>query len=124
MKFKIHTSPGDLMDRMSILVVKMNLTNDMEVRKQTFREFVVVSHSYWEGLQATPQELGWLEEAWEDLFIINTNLWHLENENRIETRVETTQKIQQLNWQRSDVKLKLNQRLGSVTREMKDYSGQ
>ncbi len=108
----IPTSLADLMDRVSILQVKLvNLKGEK-------REIVKVQHA---RLTKILMGQDWVFQDLKDLEEINNLLWVLEDGVREKVYLTDYQAITEWNDKRAQLKKKIDERAGDELREVKSY---
>lgn len=116
-------SPGDLLDKCSILEIKIErLEGDKRV--DAVIELDLLSYHFNEMRNAVPFE-------YMNLKIVNDNLFMLEDKIRNEVvshqttaAFMTIKEIHRYNAERAQLKRQINDKFGSVIREAKEYAGQ
>ena len=123
---QIEVSPGELIDRLTILEIKLDKIHDAQKRRNVETEHALVRAAY--EVRVPPSEtLGSLvDELWE----VNLRLWTIEDDIRsCETRqefgpafVSLARSVYLTNDRRSELKREINALLGSKLREEKSYA--
>jgi hypothetical protein len=121
----IQIPPGELMDRITILRLKVTHVQD-EAKRARLRVELDGLTSAWEGLPAVAE----LAAIVEELAGVNARLWEVEDELRScerrrdfgESFIEQARSVYRLNDRRSALKQKINQVLGSEAGEEKVYA--
>ncbi len=121
---KIEVSNGELLDKLSILEIKMQKISNPEKRVNIIREFELVKPLCDALIPAVAAE-------YENLLKINGKLWEIEDAIReLEARklfetlfIETARQVYKLNDERARIKKKINRKTGSGLSEEKSYSG-
>ena len=120
---KIYVSIGEVVDKISILYIKLKKIIDREKLKNIRKEYGLLKNSLEEiGINTGSEEFKQLEA-------INLKLWNIENKIRLkEAKKEFDYEFIQLarsvyfnNDKRADVKRKINLKYGSKLMEEKDY---
>jgi Tfp pilus assembly protein PilF len=115
----IEISPGELIDRMTILEIKAKRFKDAEKRSQARQELAALRQVRAQSVQESG-ELANLESV---LHEVNTNLWQAENAVRAyPASLRAYQEIPLLNDRRAALKRQINELLGSAMREQKEYA--
>lgn len=125
MRIRIDVSPGELIDKLSILDIKMSKLEDGEKLHNVTTERDAIAPSA-EGLFRQEPEIRRLFEA---LTGINEELWEIEDRIRhCEARgdfgptfVELARSVYFTNDRRAAVKREINEILGSALKEEKQY---
>ncbi len=131
MELMAPVSPGELLDKLTILEIKQDRIVDPEKRVNVIHELEVLS-ALWAKASPAPdriRELG-LDAMRAELKAINESLWTIEDEIReCESRkdfgaafVDLARAVYQTNDRRAAVKKKINLALGSELVEEKSYS--
>jgi hypothetical protein len=115
---KISVSVGELIDKITILQIKSQYSDNEYVHKEL------------EDLTQIAKDcLVYQEDYISDLLIINQDLWNAENEIRIKEKnqefdqrfVDLSRKIYKTNDVRAEIKRKINEETGSKYKEIKLY---
>ena len=125
-EIKIEISPGELIDRLTILEIKLDRIHDAQKRRNVETEHAVVRAAY-EVHVPVSETLGCLVE---ELREVNLRLWTIEDdirgcERRLEfgpTFVALARSVYLSNDRRSALKREINALLGSKLREEKSYT--
>ena len=121
---KIYVSIGEVVDKISILSIKLKKIKDREKLKNIRKEFDLLNDSLEEiGIMTGSEEFKQLEE-------INQKLWDIEDKIRLkEANKEFDDEFIQLarsvyfsNDKRADIKRKINLKYGSELIEEKEYA--
>lgn len=122
----IPVAPGELLDKISILEIKIERIDDPDKRHNVERE-----HDLLVGLwHASARETAEVTALRGELKTINEQLWEIEDEIRdCERRrdfdkrfVELARSVYRTNDQRAAIKRQINQQLGSAILEEKSYT--
>ena len=122
----VEISPGELLDKISILEIKMERINDAGKLKNIGVELETLSRSRDEAVPASED----ITTLYAKLKSINEELWEIEDDIRDcerskdfgETFVKLARAVYFTNDKRSDVKRQINENLGSVLVEEKSYA--
>lgn len=125
MKVNIEVSIGELVDKLTILAIKLQHIKDKTKLSNIQKEFDLLNSKYVELLESTPE----LEDYFLKLREINAKIWVLEDEIRLLIKkesfekeyIETAKKIHRSNDQRFSIKYELNKLLNSNLNEEKSY---
>ena len=126
-KILAEISVGELFDKISILEIKKTKIQDVSKLKDISKEL--------ESLKETLKKYGLnkiderLKNLIEKLTNINLDLWDIEDGKRIAEKnkqfddkfIELARNVYKLNDERADLKLKINNILGSNIQEVKSY---
>lgn len=116
-------SVGELVDKVSILLLKLHLINDKEKAAQAGKEFKLLHGIYQE---VTNQQI---DELFDDLYKVNKELWDIEDSIRIKEKqklfddefIQLARSVYITNDKRAEIKRKINQVAGSDIMEVKSY---
>lgn len=131
MELMAPISPGELLDKLTILEIKKERIVDPDKRVNVIRELEVLSALWAKASPASEHAaaLG-LEAMRAELKTINQSLWTIEDDIRAcESRqdfgpqfIELARAVYQTNDRRAAIKKQINQALGSDLVEEKSYS--
>jgi len=121
---KIEVSNGELLDKLSILEIKLSRIPDPLKKKNISKEFRILQ-------EAAGSVLPSVQSLYVDLLNINTRLWNIEDRIReLESGqqfdaefVETARSVYHLNDERARIKTEIDVITGSELREEKSYHG-
>jgi len=121
----VPTSPGELIDKLTILRLKSERVTDEAKLKNIRHELQVLQEIADQTLLLSEKLTG----LWNDLYEINTALWEIEDDIRAcelaqnfgEKFISLARAVYVTNDQRADVKKMINLLLGSVIVEEKSY---
>jgi Mg2+ and Co2+ transporter CorA len=119
---KIEVSNGELLDKVSILEIKMEKITDKDKLRNISKEFNLLK-------PLAGEILGQVRELFTRLKDINRALWDIEDRIReFESRkdfggkfVETARQVYRMNDERARIKKEINERTGSGLVEEKSY---
>ena len=126
MKILSEISAGELLDKISILEIKIEKIKDQNKKNQAIKEYEILKK-----IQSTSIEIsGDLKELFESLKNINTILWDIEDKIRICEKnanfgdhfVNLARNVYINNDKRFRVKLEINKKLNSDLIEVKEYT--
>jgi len=120
MKYKIQISTGELVDKITILEIKISKIKDEQKLKNVKKEYDIL-------VKNIPDYKG--IEQYEPLFSVNKQLWNVEDKLRKMEKekkfdlsfVELARKVYKLNDKRASLKREINIECGSDLIEEKDY---
>jgi hypothetical protein len=123
---KIEVSPADLIDRLTILEIKLDRIRDAQKRRNVETEHAVVQAAYEAHMPASATLAALIDKLRE----VNLRLWTIEDdirgcERRLEfgpTFVALARSVYLSNDRRSALKREINALLGSKLREEKSYT--
>jgi len=122
MHIEIPISLGELLDKLSILMIKSEMISDKEKLKD-----VAIEEKLLKGkVEALGIDSG---ELFEELLQINKKLWKIEDDIREKERkdefdkefIELARSVYITNDQRFDIKNRINLKFGSAIKEVKSY---
>ena len=122
----VEISPGELIDKITILEIKLDRMVDAEKLVNVKREFEVLTAARDDALKQTPE----LDRLSADLKKANESLWEVEDDIRDcerandfgDTFVKLARAVYVNNDKRSQLKRKINELLGSSLIEEKSYA--
>ena len=125
-KILTEISAGELLDKISILEIKIEKIKNPELKKQVEKEFEVLNANKEKSIKMTSE----IEKLYLKLKETNLKLWKIEDEIRNceknsdfkENFVELARSVYFNNDTRSSLKLSINQKLGSNIIEVKEYT--
>ncbi|MFL2555753.1 MAG: DUF6165 family protein [Gammaproteobacteria bacterium] len=123
---KIELSVGELLDKISILQIKVERINDSSKLENIKKELSVLL-SLWEGSVYVNHDL---ESEKNKLKLVNEELWDIEDKIREKEReqvfdkefIELARSVYITNDKRADIKKIINSKTGSELVEEKSYS--
>ena len=125
MKILSEISVGELLDKISILEVKMEKIKDKNKKEEVKKEYEILKK-----IQSSSIELkGNLKELFDSLKKVNAVMWDIEDKVRIceknkdfgEKFIELARGVYFNNDKRSRIKLEINKKLNSNLVEVKEY---
>ncbi len=125
-KILVEVSVGELLDKISILEIKLKKIKDNEKLKFINSEYKVLKEQLKKNVKSDEK----LNELFESLKNINSKLWVIEDEKRLcekksdfgDRFVKLSRDIHFLNDERAKIKLEINKSTGSKIREIKEYT--
>ena len=119
-------SSGELLDKISILEIKLKKIKDKENLKEINKEYAILKQSQNLNIKLTDE----LKDLFNELKKVNLNLWDIEDKLRIceknkdfgEKFIELARGVYFNNDSRSKIKSEINKLLGSNIKEIKQYS--
>lgn len=126
MKLKVDISPGELLDKISILELKLLKIEDEEKLKNVRTEFETLNPLVVELFEKYGSEL---QSLYLKLSKVNSELWGIEDAIRLKEKkkeferifVELARSVYKTNDKRSDIKKQINLLTGSNLIEEKSY---
>ena len=124
-RIQSEISSGELLDKISILEIKLKKIKDKENLKEINKEYAILKQSQNLNIKLTNE----LKDLFDELKKVNLNLWDIEDKLRIceknkdfgETFIELARSVYIANDKRSRIKLEINKLLGSNIIEIKQY---
>tara|TARA_Y100001958_G_scaffold159415_1_gene160822 strand:+ start:7569 stop:7967 length:399 start_codon:yes stop_codon:yes gene_type:complete len=127
---KIEVSNGEIMDKLTILAIKLQQIKDEAKLKNVQTEYDVLApivHGIYEALGEGEKSL--LQDLHKNLQDINQTLWNIEDQIRIHESkkdfeddfVELARSVYFTNDERAEYKKKINELTGSLLVEEKSY---
>tara|TARA_B100001765_G_C19303580_1_gene249861 strand:- start:47 stop:436 length:390 start_codon:yes stop_codon:yes gene_type:complete len=125
-KILTEISAGELLDKISILEIKIEKIKNPELKKQAKKEFETLNSNKEKSIKMTPD----IEKLYLKLKETNLKLWKIEDEIRAceknsdfkESFIKLARSVYFNNDTRSSLKLSINQKLGSNIIEVKEYT--
>ena len=125
-KILTEVSAGELLDKISILEIKIEKIKNPELKKQAKEEFETLNSNKEKSIKITPD----IEKLYLKLKETNLKLWKIEDEIRAceknsdfkENFIKLARSVYFNNDTRSSLKLSINQKLGSNIIEVKEYT--
>jgi len=118
-------SPGELLDKISILEIKLEKIKDKETHKEINKEYKILRKTQNSNIEITEK----IKHLFDEIKNVNQNLWDIEDKLRIceknkdfgKNFTELARGVYLNNDKRSKIKLEINKILGSNIREIKQY---
>ena len=125
-KILTEISAGELLDKLSILEIKLNKIKNPSFLQEVKREYDILNKTKNDNINSSDK----IDILYKNLKKINEKLWKIENEIRLcEKNSDFNDKFVQLarnvyieNDKRSKIKLEINKVLGSNIIEVKQYT--
>ena len=125
-KIIVEVSVGELLDKISILEIKQVKIKDPDKLKFISNEHSILKNQ----LDSNVRSDNKLNELFQSLKVINAKLWVIEDDKRQcekdkdfgEKFIKLSRDIHFLNDDRAKIKLEINNRTGSVIKEIKEYT--
>jgi hypothetical protein len=126
MNIVVEISPGELIDKLTILEIKLDKISDPDKLKNIGREHDTLTETFCQKVRVTAE----LTELMAELKDTNSALWRIEDDIRDHERngdfgesfVMLARSVYRMNDQRSAIKRRINELLGSDLVEEKSYS--
>jgi|TARA_B110000967_G_scaffold146517_1_gene149972 predicted nuclease with TOPRIM domain len=124
-KILAEISAGELIDKITILEIKKTKIKDSEKLKDIEKEFSSLRIT----LKNAISDISKIQQLFDKLKSINLKLWDIENEKRLaeknsnfdEKFIELSRSVYKNNDERAQIKLKINNILGSNIKEVKSH---
>ena len=124
-KILSEISAGELLDKISILEIKLEKIKDKKNLDGINKEYKILRNAQNSNIEITDK----IKKLFQEIKVVNTNLWNIEDKLRIceknkdfgKNFTELARKVYLNNDKRSKIKLQINKILGSNIREIKQY---
>ena len=124
-KILSEISAGELLDKISILEIKLEKVKDKNNLEEINKEYKMLKHTQNSSMKITDE----IKKLFKEIREVNTNLWDIENKLRFceknkdfgKNFTELARGVYLNNDKRSKIKLEINKILGSNIREIKQY---
>ena len=125
-KILIEVSVGELLDKISILEIKLQKIKDLEKVKFVKEEYSALNDQLNKNVQSDEK----INNFFSSLKEINAKLWMIEDEKRqcekdqnfTDKFIKLSRDVHFLNDERAKIKLKINNYTGSKVKEIKEYT--
>ena len=125
-KILVEVSVGELLDKISILEIKIEKIKDPEKRKFINDEYNVLKDQLNKNVKSDDE----LDKLFQSLKKINAKLWVIEDDKRLceknsdfgEKFTKLSRDVHFLNDDRAKIKLEINNHTGSKIKEIKEYT--
>tara|TARA_B100001146_G_scaffold179269_1_gene160994 strand:- start:324 stop:725 length:402 start_codon:yes stop_codon:yes gene_type:complete len=125
-RIQSEISSGELLDKISILEIKLKKIKDKENLKEINKEYAILKQSQNLNIKLTNE----LKDLFDELKKVNLNLWDIEDKLRIceknkdfgEKFIELAREVYFNNDSRAKIKSEINKLSGSNIKEIKQYS--
>ena len=125
-KILSEISAGELLDKISILEIKLEKIKDKANQEEINKEYKILKEVQNSSLEVTEK----LKTLFKEIKEVNLNLWNIEDKLRIceknkdfgQTFIELARGVYLNNDKRSKIKLEINNILDSNIREIKQYA--
>ena len=124
-KILSEISAGELLDKMSILEIKLEKIKDKNDLYEINKEYKVLKEVKNLNIKSTDE----IEQLFKEIKVVNLELWNIEDKIRIceknkdfsETFIDLSRGVYLNNDKRAQIKSTINKRLGSNIKEIKQY---
>ena len=125
-KILVEVSVGELLDKISILEIKIKKIKDLKKLKFINDEHAILKDQLDQNVKSDDK----LKSLFKSLKEINKKLWFIEDDKRLcekdsnfgEKFIKLSRDIHFLNDNRAKIKLEINSHTGSKIREVKEYT--
>ena len=125
-KILVEVSVGELLDKISILEIKLNKINDNEKLKFIKDEYNILKKEFDKNVNKDKK----IDDLFKSLKDINLKLWDIEDDKRMceknsnfgENFIKLSRDVHFLNDERAKLKLEINNISGSKLKEIKEYA--
>ena len=125
-KILTEISAGELLDKISILEIKLNKIKDHVLLNEVKKEYEILNETRTKNIRFSEK----IDILYKNLKETNKKLWEIENKVRLceknsdfkEKFIQISRDIYFANDQRSKIKLEINKILGSNIKEVKQYA--
>ena len=125
-KILSEISAGELLDKISILEIKLNKIKDKNSQAEIIKEYNALKETKDLNINLTEE----IEHLFKEIKLVNLNLWNIEDKIRICEKsknfghefVKLARDVYLNNDKRSKIKSEINKILGSNIKEIKQYS--
>ena len=124
-KILSEISAGELLDKISILEIKLEKVNDTNNLEEVNKEYKMLKNTQNSSMEITDK----IKKLFKEIKEVNINLWNIEDKLRIceknkdfgKNFTELARSVYLNNDKRSKIKSEVNRILGSNIREIKQY---
>ena len=124
-KIRAEISAGELLDKISILEIKLDKIKGKENLEEINKEYKILKDVQNSSIEVTEK----LKTLFKEIKEVNLNLWNIEDELRIceknkdfgQNFIKLARDVYLNNDKRSKIKSKINEVLGSNIKEIKQY---
>ena len=124
-KILSEISAGELLDKISILEIKLEKIEDKNNREEIKKEYKILKEIQNSSIKFDDK----IKELFNSIKVINIELWNVEDELRVceknkdfgKNFINLAREVYFNNDKRSKIKSEINKRLGSNIREVKQY---
>jgi len=124
-KILAEISPGELLDKISILEIKVAKIKDKKSQEVIRREYEVLMETKKLTIEPSPQ----IDELYNKIKIVNLDLWNVEDKIRIcekdkkfkDLFIKLAREVYFKNDERAKIKREINEILDSNFKEIKQY---
>ena len=125
-KILTEVSAGELLDKLSILEIKLNEIKNPTLLQEIKKEYITLTETKNNNINSSNE----IDILYKNLKEINEKLWKIENEKRLceknsdfgEKFIKLSRDVHFLNDNRAKIKLEINNHTGSKIKEIKEYA--
>ena len=125
-KILVEVSVGELLDKISILEIKLEKIKDLQKLKYIKDEYDILKNQ----LNQSIKDYKKIQSLYNSLKVINSKLWVIEDEKRLCEKnsdfgkkfIKLSRDVHFLNDKRANIKLEINDKTGSKIKEIKEYT--
>jgi len=125
-KILVEVSVGELLDKISILEIKIEKIKNLQKLKYIKDEYDILKDQLSKSIKYNKK----IQSLYNSLKEINSKLWVIEDEKRLceknsefgEKFIKLSRDVHFLNDKRASIKLEINDKTGSKIREVKEYT--
>ena len=125
-KILSEISPGELLDKISILEIKLDKVKDKKAQEEIKKEYKILKEIQNSSIDLTDK----IKYLFQSVKNINIELWNIEDKLRVHEKnkdfsknfVELARGVYLNNDRRAKIKSEINEMLGSNIREIKQYA--
>ena len=125
-KILVEVSVGELLDKISILEIKLEKIKDLQKLKYIKDEYDILK----DQLNQSIKDYKKIQSLYNSLKVINSKLWVIEDEKRLCEKnsdfgkkfIKLSRDVHFLNDKRANIKLEINDKTGSKIKEIKEYT--
>ena len=125
-KILSEISAGELLDKISILEIKLDKIKNKNSREEINKEYNLLEDAKNSNIDVTET----VQQLFNEIKEVNLNLWNIEDNNRIWEKnkdfgkkfIDLARSVYLTNDKRSKIKAKINETLGSNIIEIKQYA--
>ena len=124
-RIQTEISAGELLDKISILEIKLEKIEDKNNREEIKKEYKILKEVQNSSIKFDDK----IKELFNSIKVVNIRLWNVEDELRVceknkdfgKNFINLAREVYFNNDKRSKIKSEINKRLGSNIREVKQY---
>ena len=124
-KIRSEISAGELLDKISILEIKLEKIEDKKNREEIKKEYKILKEIQNSSIKFDDK----IKELFNSIKVVNIRLWNVEDELRVceknkdfgKNFIELAREVYFNNDKRAKIKSEINKILGSNIREVKQY---